>query len=190
VDAGTDRERMRFTWDRTACSDCHRDVHRGQFVREGVKEACEACHQTASWRDLRFNHDDARFRLTGRHRQVACDRCHPKTDAGTPAEQTLFKPLPTDCQTCHRDAHYRQFAQTGAGTACESCHNTEGWKIAAFDHNARSRFQLTGAHEKLRCEKCHPEVRLNRDIKTVLYRPIAPACSTCHRDVHKGIFRG
>jgi len=154
----------------TACIACHRkdDRHRGQ---EG--ERCETCHIEQDWRTTRakFDHDLARFPLLGRHRQVTCDRCHL-----TPQ----FKDAGTRCVACHQrdDRHQRHL-----GPDCEDCHDARDWKGATFDHDARTRFKLDGAHRSIACAACH---RLPVDGK-----PILPSdCAACHDrdDVHGGSY--
>ncbi len=57
------------------CAACHEDddPHAGEFS----DRACTACHDTGSWEDAPgFDHDRARYRLTGRHRALDCSSCH------------------------------------------------------------------------------------------------------------------
>ncbi len=168
------------------CQSCHFDEHRGQLKRK-----CEACHSAADWtqsaRTL-FDHQTAAYPLTGLHRSVACEKCHPtvsdpktmpngKTDSG----YIQYVNVAADrCVTCHTDPHANRL-----GDKCESCHTTAGWlvvKESVFDHN-RTRYPLRGLHQTVDCAKCHqPEPR-----KPPVYKNMAFArCQDCHVDAHAG----
>jgi hypothetical protein len=81
-----------------------------------------------------------------------------------------------ECVSCHRkdDAHGGRF-----GTACATCHDTQSWKVAKFDH-ARTGFALTGRHAAIACNACHQKAP-----ETV---HLSQQCASCHLkdDVHKG----
>jgi hypothetical protein len=152
----------------TTCHGCHApdDVHRGQ---QGPR--CERCHNEDGWRGrVFFDHDLTRFPLIGLHAVVACEQCHPTT---------TYKNTPLDCVACHRkqDTH-----QGRLGPRCALCHNPNGWALWRFDHDAQTRFALTGAHRGLTCQTCHrtvdKEIRMSRQ------------CVACHErdDVHRGAF--
>lgn len=168
------------------CQNCHLDEHRGQF-----QAACSTCHDFEDWKksaDSQFNHNTARFRLTGKHANVACVQCHP-TVTNQPVSRggksdpdfVRFRDLPFKaCTSCHADPHQNQF-----GNDCTKCHNTTGWaniKSGAFDHN-KTRFPLKGLHRVLGCENCH-----TKSGKTV-YKGLAhEKCQDCHGDAHVGQF--
>jgi hypothetical protein len=151
----------------TACVACHRkdDSHKGQL---GAK--CESCHDERKWKGTVFDHNRARFPLTGSHARTECGKCH-----SSPA----FRDAPSNCHACHEkdDKHEGRF-----GTRCESCHYTGTWKSWDFDHS-RTRFALEGAHRTLRCDLCHSAAAAAPE------RP-ARACVGCHSkdDVHYGRF--
>jgi len=134
----------------TACVDCHRsdDIHGGRLSGD-----CATCHTAEDWRillDASFDHGLTGFLLTGAHARVAtCADCH----AGG-----RFAGTPTDCVACHRadDAHVGQF-----GTRCASCHTTNAWLPATFDH--------TGQTD---CASCHSNVKPANHF--------AGQCSQCH----------
>lgn len=177
----------------TACVSCHRsdDPHGGQFAGR----RCDACHDASTWkRAPRFDHDSARFRLTGAHVRVKCDACHRPVRPGGPAR---FAGLHfSSCASCHKDPH------NGAmGSDCTSCHVTASWKrlssraLAHFDHT-RTGFALVGAHASLRCGDCHNatqpagiRIRFARStLSNAFPRPLGKACTSCHLDVHRGAF--
>jgi hypothetical protein len=203
-----------------ACSACHEDVHRGQFLDASSVNDCTACHKTTSFSELKFNHDkQSRFPLTGKHAETTCAGCHkldrPKKDA--PAF-VRYKPIGLSCGGCHTDVHQGQFlmatarletadepvlASTASGSShpsgaqgkardCDYCHETKDFKKTIFDHNKRrfTTFALDGRHAKVECAGCHPKVHVTEAIATVRYRPVPSACEDCHVDFHHGTFRG
>jgi hypothetical protein len=97
----------------TACAACHGDPHAGQLAVKGKGTDCARCHETAGWKapaPLRFEHRRpfTAFALEGKHRTVACDKCHPAARVGT-VEVRRYKPLPAECQDCHADFHKGAF---------------------------------------------------------------------------------
>ena len=160
------------------CSGCHEDEHGGQLAAD-----CERCHSFTKWNVVaRFDHAAAKFRLTGAHQKVACQKCHlPVQVAGRAKPRTKFTGIAfNQCNACHQDPHRGAFS-----APCASCHADSAWKparntTASFDHS-RAKFPLLGKHSGLTCEKCH---------RTTDYSsPIAHAnCRDCHKDVHGGQF--
>lgn len=148
------------------CNACHRkdDKHKGSLGK-----ACADCHLEKNWKETRFDHSKTRFALTGKHVDVACQKCHTDPD---------FKRTPTTCVACHKkdDKHKARF-----GTRCESCHADRDWKIITFDHERQAKYALRGKHRVARCETCHTGL---------LYRPptLSTTCVACHRtdDEKKG----
>jgi hypothetical protein len=93
-----------------ACAGCHPDIHVGQLAVKGVTD-CARCHDAASWKEkLRFDHQrDSRYKLEGKHRPVACAKCHPMVTVAKGVETRRYKPLPVDCERCHADFHQGAF---------------------------------------------------------------------------------
>ncbi len=147
------------------CVSCHLkdDKHKNQLGRQ-----CESCHNEKRWQDAPYDHNKARFALTGSHVKTDCKKCHQ-----TPA----FRDVRSDCYSCHQkdDRHQRSL-----GTKCESCHYTGTWSSWDFDH-ASTRFALDGGHKKVACDACHTAPLTGRMNMT---------CFSCHRkdDVHNGEF--
>jgi hypothetical protein len=179
LDQGKDLGRTFLGLD-TACLSCHRDVHRGQLEPSG----CLDCHTLAGWKPASgFRHDRGRYPLTGKHRQVTCERCHPGV---TPADGspvfTRYRGLAAgSCLDCHRDPHGGRL-----GSRCESCHTTADWRSrdlarTGFNHD-RTRYPLTGLHRRLECRSCHGKSYL---------RSVADfaRCTGCHADPHLGQLR-
>lgn len=149
----------------TACNACHRkdDKHKSRFG-----EKCETCHSEKDWKSLRFDHDaNTHYPLRGRHRGIACERCH---------TGNLYRDkTPTQCIACHRkdDKH-----EGTLGEACGNCHTERNWKETRFDHD-KTRFPLRGKHDAIECKACH---------KSAVFKDAPGECVACHRkdDTHKG----
>ncbi|MFT3706233.1 MAG: cytochrome C [Archangium sp.] len=124
--------------------------------------ACASCHVTASWTDVRFNHERTGFPLTGKHARASCKSCH-VTD--------FQAPLPQACLGCHRDVHAGEL-----GARCESCHVTADWR-SRFDADAHrfTNFPLLGPHGGLPCVECHAEARERRLTRSTV------DCASCHQ---------
>ena len=130
---------VRYKPMRTDCVACHNDVHGGQFGQK-----CEQCHTTVSFHVKAFDHSKTRFPLDSKHAGVPCLKCHIK-DKQTGVVR--YKPLATNCASCHQDPHLGQFAPK----QCEQCHTPEGVRV---NHDA-TQFPLQGKHKIVPCAKCH-----------------------------------
>lgn len=87
----------------SACVDCHKDEHQGQFREEGISQVdCARCHSPKAWKETSFNHDSSRFPLDGRHKDVACVECHAREARpdGT-GDFIRYKALGIRCEDCH-----------------------------------------------------------------------------------------
>ncbi len=179
------------------CESCHEDPHGGQFDARVKERGCNSCHQASSFRQERFNHDDSRFALQGKHKDVACSRCHmtePAKKKGKPA-MVRYRPLPMQCASCHNDEHVGQLRKPGDKlTDCARCHQPTGFKPSTFRHDdpAQTRFLLEGKHNDVKCDKCHAAIRIEgvdaEDKTTARYRPVPTDCASCHDDEHVGRF--
>ena len=151
----------------TDCAGCHRadEPHGGSLGK-----ACETCHSTTSWAHVNFDHDLTDYPLLGLHVVATCGQCHTNQH---------FKETPQGCNDCHakEDAH-----KNALGKSCGACHTPNGWDLGDFDHAARTRFPLTGAHATVGCAQCH--IRPQNVIKPSM------VCGSCHaeNDVHGGRF--
>ena len=151
------------------CQDCHADIH-----KRTLGANCEQCHSVRGWnvaiKDIQAHNN--RFPLTGAHAAVDCDACHKN------AGNSKFQTMSTNCLSCHM----KDFKGTtnpnhvAGGVAfqapCESCHSTDNWQGAKFDHSATG-FLLTGGHAvpPATCEGCHVNNNYN----------LGPtACVGCH----------
>ncbi|MBZ5526204.1 MAG: hypothetical protein LAP21_28635 [Acidobacteriia bacterium] len=170
------------------CTTCHEDVHKGQFQRftskarpDGRVLGCEACHNLKDWADMtKFDHDrQTTFVLIGAHKGTACIQCHKPENLETTMRHVSFKSAPSECEGCHDDPHARQFARDGRNPGCKSCHNTNKWKPSTFDHE-QTVFSLRGAHQDVKCNACHKEIREVEGKRTLFYRPVPKECADCH----------
>jgi hypothetical protein len=178
----------------TRCDSCHFDEHRGQLGRD-----CQKCHGETAWKPVpRFNHQSTAYPLLGKHKEVACARCHPgQQDERTPAsafprpramEFLQMKPIEhRSCASCHDDPH-----QGSLGPACASCHSEAAWNVILTSGNRNSafhektRYPLRGGHIGVPCRSCHGPF----PGQAARFRglPFA-ACTDCHQDAHLGQLR-
>lgn len=164
------------------CSDCHKDIHLGQFAKRPDGGRCEVCHDEQGFIPALYGireHQQSGFQLIGSHIATQCRACHKlkKSRSGEPIRQFVFSD--TRCETCHQDIHVGQFSKIIPVKSCEICHQPTEWPDLQFNHDADSRFPLKGAHQNVQCNECHKLYKL-QDTVIRLYRPIDPACETCH----------
>jgi len=82
------------------CAGCHNDVHAGQFEVDGKVE-CTKCHKTTQWKPSTFDHNTAKFKLDGKHKDVACIKCHKPVVEGQ-IEYIYYKIEDFRCEACHK----------------------------------------------------------------------------------------
>jgi len=82
-----------------ACNNCHKDVHGGQFAKNGLTD-CASCHTFRAWDSIGFDHDKTRFKLDGEHKNVDCYQCHKDFIRGTENVRS-FKLGKFKCVDCH-----------------------------------------------------------------------------------------
>jgi hypothetical protein len=159
----------------TGCVSCHEDVHRGR-----LKSACTDCHSSEAWAPApKFDHARTGYPLTGRHGEVACEKCHTArtgmVKAGMSRLVPPFAPLRfAECSACHADPHEGRL-----GATCGNCHLTTGFrdrKGPGFDHS-RTRYPLDGKHAGVKCAGCHAGGATRR-------APAFGTCAACHKDAH------
>ena len=156
------------------CVACHaiKDVHSGRFGSR-----CQDCHNEKKWSKPRFDHGRlTRFRLKGKHRQVACHACHESGKKAVIQRNKAKRARPRKCIACHRldDVH-----KGSNGKRCDQCHNEKSWLKTEFDHDKETDFPLRGAHRKTGCQACHREGEPRDKTPT--------DCLSCHldKDVHE-----
>jgi hypothetical protein len=159
--------KMVFTNVGNKCADCHADIHKRQ-----MGAACESCHTVRGWKVSvqQINQHMNRFPLTGAHAALTCEDCH-KNGA-----LSQFTTMSTACLSCHQkifqDTKNPDHVAGKFATTCESCHSTDNWLNARFDH-ALTGFLLTGAHTvpPRACADCH----VNNN-----YTLTQTSCVSCH----------
>ena len=168
------------------CVTCHEDVHRGR-----LGAACGNCHGTTDFKTInrgKFDHDRTRYPLRGRHREVACEKCHDFS-----AGKVVRNPPFANCTDCHADAHAGTATLAGRIVDCASCHAVEGWRPSTYTvaQHRLTKYPLEGRHQQVKCAACHlknppgvPSSQLGS--ATVQMRPLATQCRDCHADDHGG----
>ncbi|HEX7344799.1 MAG TPA: hypothetical protein VF398_11070 [bacterium] len=170
------------------CLTCHADEHGAQLT-----DRCLDCHTYKAWAPAEnFVHDRARYKLTGKHNETGCPKCHPSQPRPAPLPAGfLVKKAGQDscaqyqglafenCSDCHKDTH-----QGRLGSNCVGCHTTDGFRMGmagqAFDHN-RTDYPLQGRHAQVECKRCHRS--------GIMTEPLAfGKCQDCHADVHLNQF--
>jgi hypothetical protein len=145
----------RFAGTPTDCFSCHQARYNAtsnpNHVASNFPRTCQDCHSTTAWRPAAsIDHSRTRFPLTGAHQGTDCARCH---------VGGRFTGTPTDCLSCHEPRYNAtsnpNHVASNFPKTCEDCHSTTAWRpAAALDHN-RTRFPLTGAHQRTDCARCH-----------------------------------
>ena len=156
------------------CLNCHADYH-----LRTLSQNCSVCHDAERFKPAsKFSHDNAKFRLAGKHKAVDCAKCHMvKITDGKKFQQ--FTGLQySNCTSCHKDPHNNQFGQN-----CRKCHSEESFQnvqnMSGFDHD-KTGYKLEDKHLIVNCKSCH---------KNKLTDPLKhDFCKDCHADYHNGQF--
>ncbi|MDA3821548.1 MAG: cytochrome C [Bacteroidales bacterium] len=157
------------------CLTCHDDFHQNT-----LSQKCAECHDFNKFRPVtKFNHDDANYKLIGKHSNIDCEKCHEKTLMNGVEYQRFTGLNYTNCNQCQEDIHQNKFGQD-----CASCHSEESFlkikDLQKFNHSLTG-YKLEGKHVTVDCYDCHDRNCTN---------DMAHAkCLDCHKDHHKGIFK-
>ena len=194
------------------CLNCHREIRERLASQRGLhttqvkpglgQRDCARCHSEHNgerfvpirWDvDLsEFDHGKTGYQLEGSHRGLDCRKCHlPKNIPAAERRQILVKDLrrtylglTRDCASCHGDQHRAQLSSD-----CLQCHTYLKWKPATrFDH-ARAKYQLSAAHLKVACEKCHQQTADGGKPATKFAGIAFSSCDSCHKDPHRAAFQ-
>lgn len=158
----------------TDCLSCHNDYHRSTMSSD-----CKKCHDFNLFKPApKFEHNNAKFRLIGKHKDLSCTKCHKITTDNGQQFQEFAGIQFESCTSCHKDVHNNKFGQN-----CTQCHSEQSFHIivgmSGFNHD-RTNFKLEAKHRSLDCKKCH---------KNKLTDPVVhDRCSDCHKDFHAGQF--
>lgn len=171
------------------CTDCHKDIHNGQFKNRPQKGECAECHKVEGWKPSLFGvkeHATSKYPLEGKHAKVECDKCH--LPAG---KDTIYKVKSAACTDCHKDAHDGQFAAAPYKNRCEDCHTVVDFHRSTFTiaKHRKTKFELTGAHAAVPCSDCHKVGAAGRTDKILPFVFKDMTCTGCHEDVHHGEFK-
>jgi len=90
---------QQFNWENQVCTNCHSDVHFGQFKENGA-DICENCHTNNNWKPEKFDHANARFKLDGKHEGLDCVKCHKPNDKLL-KPYIIYKFEDISCASCH-----------------------------------------------------------------------------------------
>lgn len=91
---------IQFSGVGTACAGCHANIHGRQFVEKGVTD-CAQCHAPQGWAPSTFDHNTARFRLEGKHADLACAACHSAREENG-EHFVLYATGKISCADCHQ----------------------------------------------------------------------------------------
>ena len=165
--------------DPAACNNCHKSPHNDHLFDQ---RTCQDCHSTSATRlaDITFQHARrTRFALGAAHAQTRCSECHT-------ARLGTKKPSRA-CAACHarKNGHKQRFAQFGNPPRCELCHTPSNWHPGGFDHDRKTRFDLSGRHATATCRACH---RGQKPDEFERFDPDTVGCMGCH--AHKGVHGG
>ncbi len=160
----------KFTSTSTDCFGCHQKDFNGttnpNHPAAGIPTTCQLCHSTAAWQPATFDHNLTKFPLTGAHAKLQCTDCHIGGN---------FSSTSTNCSNCHMKdytaAKNPDHVAAMFPTTCQTCHTTTAWSPSTFDHNAFTKFPLTGAHVTVPCASCHINGK---------FSGTPTACSSCH----------
>jgi hypothetical protein len=127
---------------------------------------CTTCHSTESWgvdlTNVKFDHVQTGFSLTGQHVAVSCRQCH---------TSLKFSAAPRRCSSCHEDIHRGEL-----GLACDRCHSPQSWLVSDMPRrHAQTLFPLSGRHLAVACEECHVQQQKHQ------YAGLSVACYSCHK---------
>jgi len=162
------------------CSNCHQDIHEGQFTKNNQSPDCKHCHTQEGFESSTFSiadHNKSKFVLEGAHLATACFFCHKKED------KWQFRNIGESCVDCHKNIHKgfireRFFPKEN----CENCHVVSSWSDVQFDHQQTS-FNLLGAHSLQTCRACHFKEDEEAQI-TQQFTGLEDDCLSCHQDEH------
>ncbi len=167
------------------CSDCHKDFHKGQFVKSGQNPDCLECHTPDGFVGSSFTidrHAKTEFPLMGAHLATPCFVCHKKDNIWN------FGSMGTNCTSCHTNIHETTIDKKYyPEDQCKSCHTENTWVEVNFDHS-KTEYELLGAHKNQSCRACHFKPTPDGSAYTQQFNNLTSNCTECHIDKHFGQF--
>jgi hypothetical protein len=133
---------------------------------------CDSCHSLKEgWKYFIFKHESEQytgFKLNGKHKDVACDKCHERSqmtyvEFSKQKKTSLgrFKLLKSGgCNDCHKEDHKDSFREIEnvKDVTCEDCHSVDRkWSERKYKHTSENYKKYTrfGNVEESKCEQCH-----------------------------------
>lgn len=152
------------------CAICHTDYHQKTLSQE-----CGNCHNFEKFKPAgKFDHQLAKFKLEGKHKDVPCLSCHKASTKNGQKFQEFTGVKFDNCTACHQDKHNNKFGQN-----CKDCHSEQSFTLIKgtqnFDHD-KTDFKLEGKHKQVVCKTCHKTKFTN----AMQYSN----CTNCHEDYH------
>jgi len=178
----TSRSAAAFRLPRQECTSCHSDPH-GIPVesKANLSAGCLTCHTLNNWNNtIHFDHSATAFPLDGAHRSAGCLDCHRAHGLGSGMWRMVFAGSPKACSSCHADPHGGQFRDAVAAGDCNSCHPTNSWLAAKFDHDRQADFSLSGSHREVPCRMCHSRTEQIGGALVRVYKGTPANCEACH----------
>jgi hypothetical protein len=162
------------------CLSCHDDFHQQTLSNE-----CMSCHDMQAFRPAsNFDHDNADYKLVGKHESVDCKECHTTTIQNAAEFQDFSDIAFNDCKSCHEDPHKQQIAGK-----CSQCHTEVSFSSFAgqgrFNHNSTG-FVLRGKHLTEDCFSCHEVTSTPQSVFQDKSWTDENNCIACHADQHSG----
>lgn len=99
ADSTTHKPVQQFAQLPTECTGCHKDIHFKQFESNGLTN-CLKCHTFDKWKIDNFDHNKTLYKLDGKHKNVACAKCH-KNVTVHQNTYVLYKIREWKCENCH-----------------------------------------------------------------------------------------
>ena len=162
------------------CALCHSDHHGSEFRMVNRQSFAQAGFASQE----EFKHDVIGYRMYGKHLEQECNKCHENADVDQLEEgQTRFLGLDKNCTSCHEDHHEGKMK-----LACASCHGQVAFdQLDSMDHGRH--LELTGAHGRLDCRKCHAKDGLH-SLETIGGggSTLRRYCQGCHESPHSETF--
>lgn len=186
--------------DSKKCLNCHSEIkelinqNRGYHSSvEVTKKECWDCHSEHHGRNFEiirfdtknFDHTKTGYPLLGKHKSSSCNDCHQEKNILNKKfkSKKTYLGLDTKCQSCHYDYH-----QSTLGNDCLQCHSYNSFRPAEKFNHQKSKFNLTGKHLEVKCEKCH-KIEIRNDKEFQKFRGLKFSnCNDCHVDVHNTRF--
>ncbi len=175
--------------DFTACSNCHDDYHRGEFMENGVSPDCVECHSLENGFDYSLytleQHQETQFPLEGAHSATPCFACHVSEDDN----RWTFRELGKTCVDCHQDIHQGYISEKYyPKDDCKICHVNDAWTAVDFDHE-QTKWPLNGKHTEVSCRECHfIENADNKEYTEQKFANLETNCISCHENIHDETF--